>query len=363
MKPLVVSALYQIPGSKRSINTYIERMIAFINSCNCNLVIFISQDLINLIPKSSRIIPIVLPIAAWHCHKIASDEEFNIQQIEYGKSIENPDISVDIIKLYHEKYNFVNRAIKLFPKYTYYLWTDIGCIHSAHTNLTKLIRSYPNIQCSEELGDRICFTLLKPIRKCVYDIGISHETNSLSSYIAGAIFLGNKSAWNKFDSIYKASLTYFKNNSLFWANDEHIYLHMLCKNPDNFTAIETFHKDIYCGMPKVDYKWIALFIILNLSYAGKIHFFKPPVERPQGFPNVRKAMWFSESKSADVTDTIRNIKELGPIQVMHTIFTEDPHPYHPKFLHIEYDDDRQQLVEEGDVFSPFLPYSNNGPDT
>lgn len=339
-------------------------MNKFIDSSNCYILIFTTEDYLDSIPKLDRVFPVVLPIKEWESNMLASDDEYNVQIKLYENTVGKQGISIDLIKLYHEKYNFVNRAIKLFPNYTYYVWTDIGLIQDTfmNTNLYRVIKTYPTIKVGNIIKDSICFTLRRAILKNIYDCGISDEKCSQTSYIVGGMIVGNKVAWSKFKELYNTSFQHFRDNSLFWASDEHIYLHMLCKNPNDITALEIFRKHSYSAIPCIGHNWNTGTLLLTESYPGEIHFFKPPVERPQGFPNVRKALWFSESKSLDVTDTIRNIKESGPIELMHTIFTEDPQPYYPKLLYVEYDDDRQQLIQEGDVFSPFLPYTDNGPD-
>jgi hypothetical protein len=254
-------------------------------------------------------------------------------------------ISTDLLKVYAEKHMFVNRAIDIYPNYRYYIWTDIGFVIGEHT--LPYLATYPSLSKIENLnlGDKLCFANRENVQFDEYESGIANKRTRFDTPVAGTVLLGNKVAWRKCIHMYHASLSYLKKNGYYWGNDEHVYYHMLCTNPEDTVGVITYGfklpiQDIYqCN------SWNMLIYMLTDLYTGSIEEFKP-VKAIDGYRNIRSARWGTHDSCIDVTDMFWNKKDTSRLWVDYRLFPYDPAPGSVKYLDITYTDGTTQRVEE-----------------
>ena len=268
MNILTISALYKI-NSKRPFEEYIHFMKLLITSTTHEMVIFTTEDIKQFIPIRENIHIIILPIEGWYSHSFSSDFEYN-RIMHYYRRIHNiANNDINLMKIYAEKHMFVNRALKLFPNFSHYMWMDIGCIRM-DSELKPYLKSFPSITKLQELniGDKICFELRRDLTK--------HYLNDYNSfyckpYIAGGIIIGTYKAWIQFPQLYHKSLTTLKKMKVLWGNDEHVYTYMLLTNSEHIIALQTYHDDIAPDFPYRDYlTWVGLVFALSDNYTGPI---------------------------------------------------------------------------------------------
>jgi hypothetical protein len=344
MDVLVVSAFYKI-DSKRSLEIYMTRINLLIKNTKCKFLIFTNEDTLPHIPMREGIELRVLPIEDFYSNSFASNNEYEIMTKRYSThTAENP-VSSDLIKIYAEKHMFVNRAIDLYPNYSYYLWNDLGSLVGPDTN--PYLASYPSISKIKQLniGDKVCFSIRANVSLHEYSTGIPDKRIHLDTPIAGTIILGNKRAWRNFIPMYHRSFNQLKQNSGYWGNDEHVYFHMLCNNPEHITGVFTYGfklpiPDIYqC------HSWNMFGFLLSDLYTDPIIKFEP-IRVVSGYPNISKALWGSNDRKIDVKSYFHNKKDNSRVYLDYTTFKEDPAPGRSKTLYIEYLDGRKQWADE-----------------
>ena len=265
---LTVSALYKIK-SKRPFEEYVRFMTLLITSTSHEMVIFTTEDIKHFIPLRANIHIIILPIEEWYSHSFSHQDEYNIMARFYAIVHEIRDYDTNLIKVYAEKHMFVNRALKLFPNYSYYLWMDIGCVRM-DTELKPYLATFPSINKLQllNIGDKICFQL----RREIFIDGFK-DFNKLQckAYIAGGIIIGSHKAWSNFPQLYQTSLASLKKVPILWGNDEHVYTYMLLTNSDHIVALQTHHDDIAPDFPYRNYlTWVGLVFALSEHYTGPI---------------------------------------------------------------------------------------------
>lgn len=344
MNVLVVSAFYKI-DSKRSFEAYLKRIHYLLSNTTCNFLIFTSEDMVDILPKRQGIEYRILPISEFYSNQFATEEEYETIRKWYSNSVAEKPISVELIKIYAEKHMFVNRAIDLYPNYSYYIWNDIGMVIGEY--VVPYLPTFPSISKIHQLniGDKICFAVRDTVSLNEYNSGIPEARIRLDCPIAGTVILGNKVAWRRFIPLYHASLSYLKKNQGCWGNDEHVYFHMLCKNPDTITGVITYGfklpiKDIYqCN------SWNMFTYMLSDKFTDEIETFQQ-VRSIDGYSNINHAFWGIPSKYTDVTDILKNKKDTSRIYIDCNLFNADPTPGVSKQLYIEYNDGRTQCINE-----------------
>lgn len=352
MSVLVVSALYRIQ-SKRPIEEYLKRASYLIHNTSCNFLIFTTPDVEFLIPRRAGVKTCILPIEDFYSNKFATPEEYESMAKWYSADTAKTHVSPELLKIYAEKHMFVNRAIDKFPEYSYYVWNDIGTIWG--DCVLKYLPSYPSISKinSLKLGDKICFSVRDVVNLEEYTSGIPADRARMDPPIAGSIILGNKLAWQKFALNYRASLKQLQCAGKYWGCDEHVYFHMLSKNPDDTTGVVV--KGVYLPVPEgYAITWNMFTFILSDIHLPKPIMFEPIVST-NGYPHIKNAFWGNEASRIDVTDVLRNKRDNSQIFLSYKYFQEDPVPGVIKHILIEYIDGRTQLVEEYTPFYLFKP--------
>ena len=352
METLLVTALYRFE-SKRPLDAYISCVKTLIMNTICDTVIFTTEDLTYLIPKRKGVEIIILPVDEWYSNVYASPKEYEEMVKKYndmsgknGNTIYNSN--VNLIKIYAEKHIFVNRAINLFSNYSYYVWHDIGGF--VNNEITHYFSSFPSINKIRALNieNKVCFCILNDITINHYKSGI--VLNSHNCAISGSMIIGNKYAWRKFIGMYQTSLRFLQENDGYWGNDEHVYFHMLCKNPIHVIGIN-IHGDL---LPIPTSIWSRAKYLLSDSYTTPLTLFEP-IKEIIGYPNVKNALWGVNGNNVDVTDFFNNKKDTSQMHLKHTLFEVDPAPGFFKYLTIEYHDGTIQKQKEWDVFNLIEP--------
>ena len=343
MDVLVVSAFYRI-NSKRPFEAYLTRIEYYLKNTTCKILIFTTEDLVPVLSMRKNLEFCIVPFENFYSQQIATDDEYAKMSEWYSNSVAKKSVCSNLIKLYAEKHMFVNRAIDMYPNYLYYLWNDIGCIWG--DDVVPYLSSYPSLSKIESLniGDKICFPVRDKVSLKEYSSGIPEPRKQLDAPTGGLI-LGNKVAWRKFVRIYHSSLSYLKLNGHCWGNDEHVYFHMLCNNPNDITGVITYGfklpiKDIYqCN------SWNMIMFLISDLYNNPILKFEP-IKSIDGIPTIKSATWGNHLASLDVTNIFRNKKDNSTMYIDFNLFPVDPCRGMNKFLTIEYENGNKEVVSE-----------------
>lgn len=347
MDTVIVSALYRV-DSKRPIKEYITRAEYLILNTVSDMVIYTTTDVQPLLPKRKGVTTVILPIEEFYSQTLATKEEYESMAGWYSNVTAKKPIGSDLLRIYAEKHMFVNRTIDRFPGYSYYVWSDIGIVWGRC--VTHYLKTYPSISKinSLNLGDKICFSIREAITLEEYTTGFSNHRLRLDAPIAGSIILGNKVAWRNFIKFYHKSFECVRQNNKCWGNDEHIYFHMLCKNPDNFTGINVVGVELPVQKGYA-ITWNRMCFLLSDVYANRLDMFEP-ITPISGYPNIVKASWGFEDKQLDVTQYFREKKDTSNITLSYKLFKTDPAPGKAKQLRIEYDTGVIDTIQEYSTF-------------
>jgi len=339
-----VSAFYQME-SKRTLDVYKTRIDYFLKNTTCKILIFTTEDCIPFLNVRSNLEYRILPRESFYSQHFATESEYTEMAKWYSNAVAEKSVSIDLLKLYAEKHMFVNRAIDMYPHYTYYIWNDIGSIIG--DTAAGYLPSYPSLSKIQSLniGDKICFAVRDNVQFNEYTTGIPNKRRHLDTPVAGTVILGNHIAWRRFIPMYHRSLAYLKENGHCWGNDEHVYFHMLCNNPRDTTGVITYGFKLPIDNIYEAHSWNMFTYLLTGRHADAIEMFEP-IHAVDGYKNIKSAKWGYGNSVIDVTQIFHIKKDTSRVYVDCKLFMIDPIPGHVKYLNIEYKNGKSQRVYE-----------------
>jgi hypothetical protein len=337
MAVLIVTALYKFT-SKFSFETYIEYFKKLLFNTRCNFVLFTTTDLVDILPKHERLTIITLDPSKWTSYELLTEAEFPRYVHGYASIfMEGKLPDPRLLRLYSEKYSFVNRAIERFPQYNYYFWLDAGCIRN--DEWIPYLKTFPSETKIKSLNidDKICF------QNRIYVESFRKQGPCNIGIVGGALIFGNKTAWGKFRNLFLLAFAEMRKLDMLVVQDEIIYSTMLCRFPEHVTGLETYHPTI---IPEIAYRytadWFGGIALLSDKYTHKLNLCIREI------PKITYASWGIREIRMDVTDIINILKHNCPIKIERTMFQDKI--YGDKFLLIQYENGVQQRVDENTMF-------------
>ena len=263
MESTVVSAFYEMP-SKQSLSTYKEWMGHFLRNINCHLVFFCEESMRDFVEEArdefmDKTKIIVLPREQWTMNKKYPEtfwkKQFNMDpEKELHKS-------TDLYKVWHEKKEFVKRAIALNPfDHDDFIWMDAGCIRSE--DMASLVTNFPHA--SRIPTNRMLFLNVQPFSKqdnTIYrfEKGVTIQGGVTGvARIGGTMYAGSRRIWNQFDRAYNTVFEKYVLANVFLGKDQSLLATLVLENnklvslvePKPFFADPWFNLILYLGVNK-----------------------------------------------------------------------------------------------------------------
>jgi phage/plasmid-associated DNA primase len=235
----VVSAYYEVK-SKRGVEQYKEWISNFLKKVPCYLVFFTEEKHFKFIQScreryTNRTHIICMEKEQWKMSKIP-DTFWEYQwELDPEKEMHSPDL----YKVWHEKKEFVRRAIELNPfKHSIFFWVDAGIIRDKQ----KLL-DFPIV--SRVPRDTFFVLAVHPFKE-----GDTSESVLHSDRIAGGILAGSKKVWLEWCDLYDKAFEKYKEK--FIGKDQCILNVCVLENRSKATVI------------KADgYRWFTLLYYLS----------------------------------------------------------------------------------------------------
>jgi hypothetical protein len=263
MESTVVSAFYEMP-SKQSLSTYKEWMGHFLRNINCHLVFFCEESMREFIMNSRESFMdkteiIILPREQWTMNKKYPEtfwkKQFNMDpEKELHKS-------TDLYKVWHEKKEFVKRAIALNPfDHDDFIWMDAGCVRSE--DMASLLLNFPHA--SRIPTNRMLFLNVQPFSKqdnTIYrfEKGVTIQGGVTGvARIGGTMYAGSRRMWNQFDKAYNIVFDKYVVANVFLGKDQSLLATLVLENnklvslvePKPFFGDPWFNLILYLGVNK-----------------------------------------------------------------------------------------------------------------
>jgi hypothetical protein len=263
MKATVVSAFYEMP-SKYPLNTYKEWMGYFLRNINCHLVFFCEESMREFVEEAreeymDRTEIVILPREQWTMNK-KYPETFWRKQFTMDPEKELHK-STDLYKVWHEKKEFVKRAIALNPfEHDDFIWMDAGCIRSE--DMASLVTNFPHA--SRIPTNRMLLLNVQPFSKqdnTIYrfEKGVSIQGGVTGvARIGGGVYAGSTRMWNQFDKAYNTIFEKYVTANVFLGKDQSLLATLVLENnklvslvePKPFFADPWFNLVLYLGVNK-----------------------------------------------------------------------------------------------------------------
>lgn len=263
MEPTVVSAFYEM-ASKESVVKYKEWMGYFLRNINCHLVFFCEESMREFVEEAreefmDKTEIIILPREQWVMNK-KYPETFWRKQLNMDPE-KDLHKSTDLYKVWHEKKEFVKRAIQLNPfNHDDFIWMDAGCIRSE--NMASLVTNFPHA--SRMPTNRMLLLNVQPFSKqdnTIYrfEKGVSIQGGVTGvARIEGTIYGGSTRMWNQFDKAYNTVFEKYVTANVFLGKDQSLLATLVLENnklvslvePKPFFGDPWFNLILYLGVNK-----------------------------------------------------------------------------------------------------------------
>jgi hypothetical protein len=243
MPATVVSAFYEMP-SKRSINEYKIFMNNFLRNIKCHLVFFCEESMREFVEEArkdfmDRTRIIILPREDWVMNKKHSElfwkKQFNMDP---EKDIHK---SPDLYKVWHEKKEFVKRAIELNPfDHDDFVWMDAGCIRSEE--MASLLKDFPHS--SRIPTNRMLLLNVQAFSKqdntiYSFDKGVTIQGGVTGvARIGGTLYAGSTRMWNQFDKAYNIIFDKYVSANVFLGKDQSLLATLVLENNKLVSLVE-----------------------------------------------------------------------------------------------------------------------------
>jgi hypothetical protein len=257
-KPATVVSAYYEMDSKHSSSDYTKWIEIFLKNNEMYLIFFTEAHLANFIQEcrrghEERTTIIILPREEWRANKYEQKVWDTLHSIDPEKSIHTPEL----YKIWFEKPEFVKRGIELNPYgHDDFLWVDSGICRKE--SLKKIIPNFPDA--SRIPIDRMMLLNVSPFNRSDNEKKVVNGIQFIGGVISkerigGGVICGRKEIWEKYYTLYYATLDKYKNAGLFWGKDQDIMKTMVIENKGLFSLIEP--------MPILQTKWQYLLLYLG----------------------------------------------------------------------------------------------------
>jgi len=208
MNNIIVSAYFKIP-SKKGHNEYVYYLQRFFRSIRHPLIFFTTEDVKNEIIRfgynltniNFQIMKLE-DLKAWNLGK-----DFWLRQgIRDVEKYHTPELAA----IWYEKKEFVKRAIEIVPN-NVYIWCDAGCIRNDESEIAL-----------KEFGTRSSLNDDKIHLQHIHKLPYKKFYTYPDVRIAGAIIVGNSSAWNNYSKLYDIILKEYDNAGISCNMDQYI---------------------------------------------------------------------------------------------------------------------------------------------
>ena len=243
MPATVVSAYYEMP-SKESVDTYKKWINNFLRNVNCHLVFFCEESMREFVEEAreefkSKTRIIILPREEWVMNKKHSEAFWKKQfSMDPEKDIHR---SPDLYKVWHEKKEFVKRAIQLNPfEHDDFVWMDAGCIRSE--SMASLLRDFPHA--SRIPTNRMLLLNVQPFSKqdnTIYrfDKGVTIQGGVTGvARIGGGVYAGSIRMWSQFDKAYNTVFDKYVSANIFLGKDQSLLATLVLENNKLISLLE-----------------------------------------------------------------------------------------------------------------------------
>jgi len=239
----VVSAFYEMP-SKYSLNTYKEWMRNFLTNTPCYLVFFCEESMKEFIEECrsenvSRTRIVVLPREEWLMNK-KYPETFWKRQLNMDPE-RDVHKSSDLYKVWHEKKEFVKRAITLNPfNHDDFIWMDAGCVRNR--SFAYLLQEFPAN--SRIPTNRMLLLNVQPFSKqdnTIYrfEKGITIQGGVTGvARIGGTLYAGSTRMWTQFDKAYNIVFDKYLLANVFLGKDQSLLATLVLENNKLVSLVE-----------------------------------------------------------------------------------------------------------------------------
>jgi len=221
---VIVSAYFKIP-SKKPHSEYIEYMKRWFCAVQCPVIFFTTEDVKREIEDMGYNIPHVqfqlMKFEELHAWRLGRDF-WERQKQRDVESYHTPELAA----IWYEKKEFVKRAMELSSA-DVFIWCDAGCVRN--DNSETALQQFGNRQVWND--DRIH---LQHIR----DQPHKEFYTFPDSMVAGAIIVGNRTAWTQFSELYDQVLQIYDTNGVCCNSDQYI----MASCYDSFPSLFSVHK-------------------------------------------------------------------------------------------------------------------------
>lgn len=229
---------------KRDNQEYIKYFLQLANNINYKLIVFVEDDMMNLLNTVSLPYNIVL-------HDIKEVDTFLDRYIDREREIMSGEIYRNKIPphrktnpehnfpeytlINHSKINFVRYAKEKYTGYDYYSWLDFGCIRNTLRDIPNHINFY-------KLQNSIHYlALIRPRDRIDEDTMLASDT----VYITGSQFVIHSSLVEEYEKIYEEKLINWQEKNI-CDDDQSLVLQLYYDKPSRFTLF-------------YDTEWFSLF--------------------------------------------------------------------------------------------------------
>jgi len=243
MPATVVSAFYEMP-SKRSVNEYKIFMNNFLRNIKCHLVFFCEESMREFVEEArkdfmDRTRIIILPREQWLMNKKYPETFWKKQfNMDPEKDIHK---SPDLYKVWHEKKEFVKRAIELNPfDHDDFVWMDAGCIRSEE--MSSLVKDFPHS--SRIPTNRMLLLNVQAFSKqdntiYSFDKGVTIQGGVTGvARIGGTLYAGSTRMWNQFDKAYNLIFDKYVSANVFLGKDQSLLATLVLENNKLVSLVE-----------------------------------------------------------------------------------------------------------------------------
>lgn len=247
MNITLVTCYYNI-DSKRDHKQYVKWMSNLLGNINIPLIVYCdskSEKLIENITKINK--NKFIKIIKYEIEDFFVNQYQNHFEYSYSIDIEKKIHSIELYKVWNEKFNFIAKAIDINPfNSEYFYWIDIGCFRKKCTGLNyDKFNNWPNLDILKNYTNKIILFQTKEFsnKDKILDIN-GLVNNNLSKAcsrggwgagrLVGGFFGGNIKNMLQFNNLYYDMLLLWTKHNRFIGKDNYIMNNVYLQNKDLF---------------------------------------------------------------------------------------------------------------------------------
>jgi Bacterial protein of unknown function (HtrL_YibB) len=234
MSCTIVTAYYETPTKKHSLNDYNEWMKNMLGTIETPMVIFCDSTFSERLLSLRKGHPTEIYILPLERIKMAQGKYREYFEKDFRRDPENSYHVPELYHLWNNKTSFVEIAVQLDPFHTdFYLWCDIGCFRNERA--VRFYKNWPDKKFLEvALHDKIYLLNVFPFQNGELNIignGLTKQFQRVDR-IGGGIIFGHKNIWDRWADTFYSVLDKYMENDYFCGKDQNIMITVCALFPD-----------------------------------------------------------------------------------------------------------------------------------